>query len=152
MCTNRTAFKIELSTAVWYFGTGFMDCNSIGNFQILRFGIALFKSNCISDFHHCYIQHLHCWKSDPNSTEDHRFSKNFSCGRQIYRYTFLKIKWLSPLLHCWKSAPNPTEDHKSSKKFACGGQFNILSSKLNGSHSCYIAGKVLQIQPNIANP
>jgi len=56
------------------------------HFQILRFGIALFKSNCISDFHHCYIQHLHCWKSDPNSTEDHRFSKIFACGRQIGNY------------------------------------------------------------------
>jgi len=55
---------------------------------------------------------------------------------------------IAALLHCWKSAPNPTEYHKSSTKFACGGQFNILSSKLNGSHSCYIAGKVLQI----ANP
>jgi hypothetical protein len=38
------------------------------------------------------------------------------------------------------------------KKFACGGQFSILSSELNGFHSCYIAGKVLQIRPNIANP
>jgi hypothetical protein len=38
------------------------------------------------------------------------------------------------------------------KKIACGGQFSILSSELNGFHSCYIAGKVLQIRPNIENP
>jgi len=58
---------------------------------------------------------------------------------------------LTMLLHYWESAPNPTEDRKYSKKFACGRQFSTPSSKLNGFDHSYIAGKVLQIRPKIAN-
>ena len=72
--------------------------------------------------------------------------------RRSVQYSFLRIKWFSSLLHCRKRAPNPTaKDQKSSKNFACGRQFSILSSELNGFHSCYIAGKVLKIRSKNTN-